>query len=78
MYKYQFPPIYARGSVSKQMMKVLEEADEVKTACTEETIIEETFDLIHACETLLRKFDQDHVKKQYDLVIKKNEERGYY
>lgn len=38
----------------------------------------ELLDVIHACETELRKFDKELVDYAQVVVVEKNEKRGYY
>ena len=78
MYEYQFPAIPNDWKISKQMLKVIEESQEMQRAADEHEIIMETLDVIHACETLLRKFDKETVDALHESVIEKNEVRGYY
>lgn len=38
----------------------------------------ELMDVIHACETALREFEPRHLDAAKMLVIRKNDDRGYY
>lgn len=41
-------------------------------------LLEETFDLIHAAEGVLKKFSTEQVQEAYNKVIQKNKERNDY
>lgn len=41
-------------------------------------LLEETFDLIHAAEGVLKKFSTEEVQAAYNKVIQKNKERNDY
>lgn len=86
-FKYAFPALSERikaQTKEKQLTKIFFELAELHEAFVldgsymQADIIEETFDVIHSCETLLRMFDEETVKRMYTEVIKKNTERGYY
>lgn len=80
----QFPRIREVG-VGEQLVKILEEAGELRDAISAEEpsarIAEEAMDVLHATETILlaieREYgvDLDAVKEN---VVKKNRDRGYY
>lgn len=81
-YSYQFP-LNSRASSStnaEQAEKVMEEAFETKLAHAvgEKAIrvCEEALDVIVAAENLLRKYPSHTVDAAYELVMKKNAERG--
>ena len=92
MFIFNFPEI-KDASVSTQGMKVSEECAEVmkewadcislnilgKKADTTSLVIE-TMDLIHSCETLLRclGLNDRELENYKNKVIKKNKVRGYY
>lgn len=69
-----------------QLEHVKQEIAEVEQADTDWLRCMETWDVIHACETLLDILDQrsraygmtDNVDMAYQMVIDKNERRGYY
>lgn len=90
---YTFPAIVAETTDSEQVKKLREEMDEFKSAARiygyaddEKTKLDplnvnacvELLDVIHACETLLRRFDQDIVGACAHIVLAKNAARGYY
>lgn len=78
-FDYRFPEYKkTQVSVSKQIMKINDEAREIMLATDLHEVIMETLDVIHAAETLLRKCDPEEVQNAYVAVIDKNEERGYY
>lgn len=78
-YDYQFPT-YAKTpvTVGKQIAKIEEETREVRLATDMHEVIKETFNVIHAGETLLHQCDQKEVQEAYREVIQDNEARGYY
>mgnify|MGYP003322990692 CR=1 FL=1 len=79
MYDYQFPQIADKPKrISGQILKVLEESDEIRKAATKQHILEETLDTIQACETLLSYYPKWEVDEMHDLVVEKNAKRGYY
>ena len=64
-----------------QVLKVISETNETRQALSDETdqrVIEEALDVIHAAETLLRSYPEDMVDKEHAKVITKNQNRGYY
>ena len=96
-YKYQFPRIDISGcsmdeTISIQVAKICEETAEVVKAMAGEPygkLVEEIYDVIQACETLLRYIEEDPTGdwKEYagidihDKYLKgkaKNASRGYY
>lgn len=90
--RYLFPPNNraCKCSYIAQANKIFEEAEEAALeACTytmslgtdEEVdnrrfLLMETLDVIHACESMLRKFDQREVNAAFLAVLEKNEARG--
>lgn len=88
-WQWQFPPCpqwipsndYARY---EQVCAVLSEAREAKVAFERRSedgmlsYVMELMDVIHACETALREFDPRHLDAAKMLVIRKNDDRGYY
>lgn len=92
MYRYQFPKWEAKPldeiTIGQQVAKVNFECAELTEVLlgrnnieqTSDSLIEETFDVIHACETLLRKIESIgyDIGARHDKVIKKNWRRGYY
>lgn len=77
-YLYNFPPIGLKTDKALQVEKIAEEAKEVETASNEHELIMETLDLIQACETLLRMFDEKDVNQVKTETVDKNYKRGYY
>lgn len=77
-YLYNFPPIGLQTDKASQVEKIAEEAKEVETANNEHELIMETLDLIQACETLLRMFDEKEVNQVKTETVDKNYKRGYY
>lgn len=82
---YQFPKCTKAESnpESTQIVKVLEEVHELMEVQNDdpfnsERIIEETWDVIHAAEGVLRNYRRDVVEAIRDNVVQKNRERGYY
>lgn len=79
---YRFPEIKSKKSVSDQVLKIGEELDEVYRVFAEgrDRTIEETVDVMQACETLLRKLGcgSEELEATIEKVIQKNEARGYY
>ena len=92
--RYLFPPNNraCNCNYTGQARKIGEESEEVmveavgyvlslgtpsKEACRRRLLME-TLDVIHACESMLRKFDQQEVQAAYIAVIEKNSERGDY
>lgn len=84
MVGYRFPPNRkARAaSLREQSCKAMEEADEIRRAIedgeSDSRILEEVWDCIHACEGILRKFDEDAVLSALVSTISKCERRGDY
>lgn len=80
MYEYQFPKyIKTKPTIGMQICKVLDEAKELQLATDIEQICVECFDVIHACETLLRIIEQgESIEPFFYKTIAKNEERKYY
>lgn len=82
---YHFPSCVQAGknSIDHQVRKVEEEADELwdeiaKYPRDDARILEETWDVIHACEGILRKYTIHEVYNAMKAVEAKNQERGYY
>lgn len=79
---YRFPAVTEITSVSNQLWKIDGEVAELKEAVAYESmprVIEETLDVIHSCETLLRKIGtEEQVAEGVRQVTEKNRERGYY
>lgn len=92
--RYLFPPNNraCKCSYISQSAKIREEAREAQEAAyiytmthgsqcdkkNRKLLLMETLDVIHACESMLRKFDQQEVQAAYIAVIEKNSERGDY
>ena len=89
-WEYNFPaykdiPIDAVSQV-RQFRKISEEWNEAITSwhdykfnsMNQDDYVMELMDIIHACETLLREFEQCVVDDCKKKVINKNAERGYY
>ncbi len=70
------------ASVEAQAQKVVEEALELAEAAHKgegsERVMEECWDVVQACETLLRAYGSKRRFKSRNGVIDKNRERGYY
>lgn len=82
---YRFPKCTKAefNTASTQVVKVLEETYElveVQNAdpFNSERIIEEAWDVIHAAEGVLRKYQPKCVEVIRDHVEHKNRDRGYY
>ena len=90
---YTFPAIVTETTDSEQVKKLREEMNEFMSAAgiygyegDEKTKLDplnvnacvELLDVVHACETLLRRFDQDIVGACAHIVLAKNAARGYY
>lgn len=78
---YRFPKLTAVDTYSKRQAheKIGEELLEAVAARNANDYVMELLDIIHACETALRMTaTEDEVMWVRDLVIKKNNERGYY
>ena len=93
MYDYEFPEITLETTDSEQVRKLREETNEFFCASgiygyedDEKAKLDplgvseciELLDVIHACETLLRRFDQAIVGACSEIVEAKNRARGYY
>lgn len=78
---WQFPACRPEG-LERQALKVAEEAQELLGAIHggegDGRVMEEAWDTIHACETLLRAFDPMEAYRARQAVEAKNEARGYY
>lgn len=88
MYQFNFPPIKAE-SLAAQLLKIQEEVQEVEAEVLDHyvihednraKIIEETLDVIQACETLLHLVAKSNaeVSQIHSRVYAKNKRRGYY
>ena len=88
---YAFPAIVTEVSPKEQLDKIGEELSEFRCASGlfswEEGVkfdplnaaaCAELLDVVHACETLLRMYDQDIVGACAHIVLAKNAARGYY
>lgn len=89
---YAFPAIKTEATPDKQMEKIGEELTEFRCAAEMYGIKEgriefdplnseaciELLDVLHACETMLRMYDQDIVGACAHIVMAKNAARGYY
>ena len=89
---YAFPAIKTEATPSEQAEKIREELTEfrcemepyaIKAGITEFDPLNfdaciELLDVIHACETMLRMYDQDIVGACAHIVMVKNAARGYY
>lgn len=82
---YHFPKCTkaATNTASTQIVKILEEVHELAETQNNDPlddvrIIEETWDVIHAAEGVLRKYPPALVEFVRDSVEHKNRERGYY
>ena len=90
---YHFPAITLETTDSEQVRKLHDEMTEFSCAariygCDDEKDAKldplnvnaciELWDVIHACETLMRRFDQDIVGACARIVEAKNYARGYY
>ena len=92
MYDYQFPTVMLKSTDHEQVEKIRDEVMEFMIAadiygCSEEdkkldplnvNACIELLDVIHACETLMRRFDQNIVGACAHIVEAKNRARGYY
>lgn len=91
--EYQFPEIADNPSLLVQVLKIKEETREVEEEQAKievnkvfgepigyDNLIMETLDLVHACETLLRKLPvpKSQIDKAHKQVISKNRARHYY
>ncbi len=78
-YAYNFPPIEKfKTDTAGQAEKILEEAEEVEAAENDFDLVMETLDVIQACETMLRMFDERFVRDVKRKTIAKNANRDYY
>ena len=82
---YRFPKCSkaSHNPESTQIVKVLEEVYELAEAHNEDcfdswSILEETWDVIHAAEGVLRKYTKEQVEAAREAVEVKNRNRGYY
>lgn len=89
---YTFPAIVTETTPKEQMEKIGEELAEFRCAAEIYSIKEgkkefdpldseacvELLDVVHACETMLRMYDQDIVGACAHIVLAKNAARGYY
>ena len=82
---YNFPACVQaeQSSIDHQVRKVEEEADELwdeiaRSPRDDARILEETWDVIHAAEGVLRKYTIHEVYNAMKAVEAKNRERGYY
>lgn len=64
--------------IDKIEEEVLEAAKALATEHSDERVIEELWDVIHAAESALRKFKQKDVQDGALLVVVKNNRRGDY
>lgn len=85
-YKYNFPPTKFfvgddNSSRRRQSVKIMEECAECFSAIehdSNDVAIEECFDIVVACETLLRSYDPDVVHECYRRGLQKNDDRDYW
>lgn len=82
---YRFPEctLASNAPESTQCIYVLGEVHELLQAENEDCfdsvrILEETWDVIHAAEGVLRKYPTSLVKHIRNVVEEKNRKRGYY
>lgn len=82
---YRFPKCTKaeKSPESTQIIKVLEEVHELSEVYNADPfdsvrIIEEAWDIIHAAEGVLRKYQMGLVEYVRESVEQKNRERGYY
>ena len=92
MYDYEFPATTLETTDSEQVKKLREEMAEFSSASgiygyedgnakldpLNVNACIELLDVIHACETMLRRFDQNIVGACAHIVEAKNRARGYY
>lgn len=82
--RWHFPLITpGRKDTEDEMVhKVLSEIKEFQSATDNLEKGLEVLDILHAAETLVRKFFYSHpnlsIKKMRRMIYKKNEKRGYY
>lgn len=85
-YSFNFPPTKFvvgtdKNSRKRQAMKIVEECAEMFSAIEQGATIaaiEECYDTIVACETLLRSFSRDQRDEAYGRLLRKNGTRGYW
>lgn len=88
-WQWQFPPCRQwvpsnNRDRDEQVQSILREANEARTAFDEICwngmlpYVMELMDVIQACETALREFEPRHLDAAKMLVIRKNDDRGYY
>lgn len=88
---YAFPAIVTETTPQEQIEKISEELTEYRCAADlfswkdgerfdplNANACVELLDVVHACETLLRMYDQDIVGACAHIVLAKNAARGYY
>lgn len=88
---YTFPAIVAETNPKEQVDKIDEELTEFRCASKlfsfdrdgkfdplNANACVELLDVVHACETMLRMYDQDIVGACAHIVLAKNAARGYY
>lgn len=71
----------SEATVYDQAAKVVEEANEVLEAaaeCDDWQILIETYDVVHTCEGILRKYPKELRQKAHDHVRAKCKARGDY
>lgn len=93
MYDYEFPEVTLGTTDFDQVKKIESELFEFRVAADiygfdedENAKIDplnvnacvELLDVIHSCETMLRRFDQAIVGACSEIVVAKNRARGYY
>lgn len=84
MMRTNFPLInpVKKFSIKHYADHVKEEIEEFEKGETDEQKAKEVIDVLHAAETLVRKFFVQHPEFDIDFIItqiiKKNKERGYY
>lgn len=78
--KYNFPAtkFVNTNTVEEQLDHIESELKEIREATTHKSRVEESIDLSHSVETLLRMFDKRDIKEGKLIVKNKNEKRGYY
>lgn len=88
-WQWQFPPceqwVPSNDSMrDAQTLAILREAAEARIAFDEIgkdgmlPYVMELMDVVHACETALREFEPRQLDAIKALVIRKNDDRGYY
>ncbi len=88
---YTFPAIVTEATPKEQVDKIDEELTDFRCASELFTFKDgggfdplnanacvELLDVVHACETMLRMYDQDIVGACAHIVMAKNAARGYY